>query len=458
MITQSRVLKQISSYRLIPGMNARPTLAMCLMFVLPILAGYPVLAQPPETGSGGVEESRRSILPTTNSKTGEKPDASESVDAADPEEPKISTEDVIAEFKSLATGDDLEYGLEKIAAFDKASASLTETLIKMRQQHTLIFNGYTDERGDYIRFRNEAREAIQDTYRAALDLVIVMPHPDAVRFVMTEVESRRKHDVYDNATFEGSAKMMDLGIPMLYVAQATARSAMMTGKFEVAKRIYEKLSDDEVEEIDKALMAQYDKIKEQFEIEKTLLENDPEDLPKVRFRTTRGDFVVQLFINEAPSTVSHFIQLVESGFYDGCDFFQVVDGLLALTGDPLGDGSTEPEKFLKDEHGKPSVRMPLAGSLVMAKLPIPETPRFVPNSAGTQFAILYRHVPNVTEQQTVFGRVTEGMKVVGALRRMDPRKEKKKGEIKIPPDRILEAEVINRPEQLPEVIYASAPG
>ncbi|MEM6468910.1 MAG: peptidylprolyl isomerase, partial [Planctomycetota bacterium] len=220
----------------------------------------------------------------------------------------------------------------------------------------------------------------------------------------------------------------------------------------------EKLTEEEIEDIDKALMGQFNQIEKQYEIEQELISKDPEDLPRVRFTTTRGDFVVELFINEAPSTAAHFIDLVESGFYDGCDFFQVIEGLLALTGDPLGDGSSTPDRFIMDEHDRSVIRMPLAGSLIMAKMPIPGTPEFVANSAGTQFAILYRPVPNVIDQQTVFGRVVEGRSVVGAFRRVDPNKEKKKGEIQLPPDRIIEAEVINRPEELPEVIYVPAPG
>ena len=168
--------------------------------------------------------------------------------------------------------------------------------------------------------------------------------------------------------------------------------------------------------------------------------------------------VVDLFINEAPSTVSNFIQLAESGFYDGLDFFQVVAGLVALTGDPLGDGSSQPDRFIADEHDRERARKPLLGSLVMAKLPAGENQGFVPNSAGTQFAILLMPYPRASRVQTVFGRVVKGLDVLGALRHIDPSEAKEKNKIVVPPDRILEIKVINRPDSLPPVDYVDLPG
>ena len=130
-----------------------------------------------------------------------------------------------------------------------------------------------------------------------------------------------------------------------------------------------------------------------------------------------------------------------------------------MTGDPAGDGSTEPDQFIPDEHKRETIRMPLAGSLAFLKLPIPDSGgQFVRNSAGTQFAILLAPIPSIINEQTVFGRVIEGMEVVTSLRQVDPKKEKNKNEISLPNDRILSTEVINRPEQLPKVNYLNRPG
>ena len=363
------------------------------------------------------------------------------------------TEAILKEFKKMAPPELYEQGMAALETFEDVSQQFKDKVLQMRRQYILFVNGFSDDRQTYLTLRNESRELMNQAYRKALDLIDFLPHPVAMRFVVTVLEQRFKHDVYNAETLEGAAKMLDYGIRLRYVALAAARAAMCVGDFPLAESLYKNLQEDEIEDKDKALMVQFDAIKKQFETEQELLRNDPEDLPQVRFKTTRGEIVADLYIHEAPSTVAHFIELVESGFYDGLDFFQVVEAMLALTGDPLGDGSSRPDRFLADEHGRDVVRMPLAGSLVMAKLPGPNSD-FIPNTAGTQFAMLFMPFPSISEQQTVFGRITKGLDVLGALRRVDPHKEKKKGAVVMPPDRILEAEILNRPEKLPEVIYA----
>jgi peptidylprolyl isomerase len=223
----------------------------------------------------------------------------------------------------------------------------------------------------------------------------------------------------------------------------------------MARRIYAAIEEEKLEDIDRGLLAQMDTLEESYLGEQQVREKErAEDrLPRVRLKTTRGDVVLELFLDNAPSTVSHFIGLVESHFYDGLDFYQVIDHLLALTGDPAGDGGGNSGRMLADEHDRPDARQALRGSLVMAKLPTGMPGKFVPNSASSQFAILFLPLTHLTEQQTVFGHVIEGMDVISSLRRVDPNAEKKKTDVVIPPDRILSAEVIRRPEKLPEPVY-----
>ena len=179
-------------------------------------------------------------------------------------------------------------------------------------------------------------------------------------------------------------------------------------------------------------------------------EDEKKELPRVLLKTTRGDAVLELFIDSAPSATSQFIRLVEEGFYDDLDFHEVVDHLLALTGDKSGDGRGNTGEFLLDEHEREDARKAFRGSLVMAKLPIGESGEFVPNSASCQFAILFLPALNVSQNQTVFGRVIEGMDAISSLRRANPAETDKKKKVIVPPDRILSAEVIRRPEVLPE--------
>ncbi|MCO8123660.1 peptidylprolyl isomerase [Stieleria sp. TO1_6] len=439
----------------LPKTNAQPPSAQPSTAQPPTT--QPSTAQPPTTQPSTAQPP--TTQPTTTpapTQPGGSPAAG--TPAAATSEEQVTDEQVLKAFQEKAPAEDQEPGTAAVDAFHAAAAKLRAKTLEMRRQHTLVVNGYSDDTDLYRKLRTETRLLINQTYRAALNLLDYMPYPTAARFAVTVLEHRVSHGVYDKDTHEGAARLMDAGVRLLYVAQAAARAGMVTGDFDLADRIYEKLEDGELEDTDRALLGQEELIKKQFETEQELIANDPEDLPKARFLTTRGEIVVELFINEAPSTVAHFINLIESGFYDGLDFFQVVDGLLALTGDPLGDGSARPERYIADEHTGETVRMPLAGSLVMAKLPTAGNRDFVPNSAGTQFAILFMPIPAIIEHQTVFGRVIEGLDVVGELRRVDPTKEKEKNQIVLPPDRILHAEMINRPETLPEVNYAQPPG
>lgn len=443
-------------------MNFRLSLAKFIFsFVLATLAVLPLpcgaIAQEPQSNLDAVEDLTAAETGSVNPDASEilDPAAAESVPTADS---SAGPEVILKEFQSHATPEQFEAGMTALAEFESSAAEFGQKIVKMRRQHTQLVNRLSEDKQLYRTLRNEARDQMNQTYRKSLRLIEFMPHPYAMRFITTVLEQRYKNDIYDKETLEGAAKLLDYQIHIRYIVLLAARTGMVQGDFDLANSIYKNVQEDELEDRDKRLIGRSLEIEKQFAAEQKLLENDPDDLPKVRILTTRGEFTVELYIHSAPSTVSHFIRLAESGFYDGLDFFQVIDGLLALTGDPLGDGSSAPDQKLADEHDREGARMPLYGSLVMAKLPIPDTRIFVPNSAGTQFAILFLPLPSVAEQQTVFGRVIDGFDVLGSLRRVDPSKKKKKNAIVAPPDRIIECEVLNRPDELPEVIYAVPSG
>ncbi|MEO1529574.1 MAG: peptidylprolyl isomerase [Planctomycetota bacterium] len=433
----------------------RPLIAFCLHSTAFLLAAATVpatacFAQAPPTASETNREETAGMSPMTQTGDGELP-----ADAkpADPTEAIESFKNAVEDEQTLAEG------LKSVEVFDQTSLAFKESMVEMRRLYLEYANGNPSTRSktEYLKVRSESRKLMNETYDAALDVLRFMPHPVAARFIVTGLLYRTQRSIYNLGTYEGAGRLLNAGVRLRYVAQSGARSGMVVGDFDFARRVYEKLEQDELEDIDRRMIGLLEQIEKQFATEKELLENQGE-LPQVKFVTTRGEFVADLFIDEAPSTVAHFINLVESGFYDGLDFFQVVNEMLALTGDPVGDGSSKPDQYIADEHGRETIRMPLRGSLVMAKLPIAGTADFVPNSAGTQFAILFMPLPAVTSQQTVFGRIVEGMDVLGELRRVDPNKKKEKNELVLPPDRILTAEILRRPESLPEVQYVVQPG
>ena len=155
-------------------------------------------------------------------------------------------------------------------------------------------------------------------------------------------------------------------------------------------------------------------------------------MPRVKFTTNKGDLVIELFENEAPDTVGTFVQLVESGFYDGLTFHRVLPGFMAQGGCPNGDGTGGPGYEIYDEHDNPNHRKHFGGYLSMAKKPSP-------NSGGSQFFITFLPTPHLNGEHTAFGRVIEGMKTVRSLQHREPTAEDAP-----PPDKILKAEVLRK--------------
>ncbi len=348
---------------------------------------------------------------------------------------------------------------EAMAAFKKKHAEFEQAIGDMRDTYLRYVNGVDntpEAKQRYRQRRDLARQKMNEAYAAALVAFQFVPDQIVAQYIATVVQYRAENEIYQLDTAEGGAKLIDAGVNYLFLFQAAARSAVVAGQFDMARSLYAAIEEDKLEDVDHGLLARLEVLEANYLAEQEIREREQvEDrLPRVRLTTSRGDVVLELFLDNAPSTVSNFIRLVEEGFYDGLDFYQVMDHLLALTGDPSGVGSGGSGKLLMDEHERPDAREAFRGSLVMAKLPIGKTGKFVPNSASSQFAILFLPITHLTEQQTVFGRVIEGMDVVSSLQRVDPNAEKKKTDIIIPPDRILSAEVIRRPEKLPEPAYA----
>lgn len=125
-----------------------------------------------------------------------------------------------------------------------------------------------------------------------------------------------------------------------------------------------------------------------------------------------GRVVIELRPDLAPNHVTRIKELARAGFYDGLNFHRVIDGFMAQTGDPRGDGTGGSGKGrLKAEFSK---EMHLRGTLSMAR-------SSDPNSADSQFFICFEDTPHLDGQYTIFGRVVEGMAYVDNIKRGDAR-------------------------------------
>ncbi|HEX5471371.1 MAG TPA: peptidylprolyl isomerase, partial [Lacipirellulaceae bacterium] len=161
------------------------------------------------------------------------------------------------------------------------------------------------------------------------------------------------------------------------------------------------------------------------------------DLPRVKLTTTKGVIMLELFENEAPQTVANFLTLVKQGFYDGSPFHRVLPEFMAQGGAKNDDGTGGPGYNIRDEVDNPNFRRHFRGSLSMANTG-------EPNTGNSQFFITFVITPHLNGRHTVFGRVIDGMEVLGDLQHRSPMNESNPPK----PDRIIKAEVIReRPHE-----------
>ncbi|MEZ5352737.1 MAG: peptidylprolyl isomerase [Bryobacteraceae bacterium] len=130
---------------------------------------------------------------------------------------------------------------------------------------------------------------------------------------------------------------------------------------------------------------------------------------RVKFETTKGDFLVDVVREWSPNGADRFYELVTTGFYDGARFFRVVPGFVVqfgLKGDPAADAKWD-DATIEDDTPRGMSNLP--ATVVFAA-------KQTPNTRSSQVFI------NLGQNQrldamgfTPFGRVSEGMAVVAAI-------------------------------------------
>lgn len=139
-----------------------------------------------------------------------------------------------------------------------------------------------------------------------------------------------------------------------------------------------------------------------------------------------GRVVIELLPELAPNHVARIKELVRQGFYDGIVFHRVIEGFMAQTGDPTGTGTGGSGKKLDAEFSTESHQR---GIVSMARSQDP-------NSADSQFFIVFDDASFLDEQYTVWGRVIEGMEFVDNIKKGHPRSGAVDG-----PDKIIKMQV-----------------
>ena len=123
-----------------------------------------------------------------------------------------------------------------------------------------------------------------------------------------------------------------------------------------------------------------------------------------------GRVVIEMRPDLAPDTVAQIKELTRQGFYDGLVFHRVIDGFMAQTGDPKGNGTGGSGHKLKAEF---SDEKHVRGTVSMARAQDP-------NSADSQFFICFAPAPFLDGKYTVWGKVVSGMEFIDAIKKGDP--------------------------------------
>ena len=133
---------------------------------------------------------------------------------------------------------------------------------------------------------------------------------------------------------------------------------------------------------------------------------DPANTLVIELKT--GKVLIQLRPDLAPKHVERVKQLAREGFYNGLKFHRVIGGFMAQTGDPTGTGSGGskypdlPAEFTPTAFERGTVGAARTGN---------------PNSANSQFFIIFTHTPHLNGQYTVWGKVIDGMTHVDNIKK-----------------------------------------
>lgn len=120
-----------------------------------------------------------------------------------------------------------------------------------------------------------------------------------------------------------------------------------------------------------------------------------------------GRVVIELRPDLAPKHVARIKELVRQGYYDGLKFHRVIPGFMAQTGCPQGTGMGGSGQKLEAEFSK---EKHVRGTCSMARAANP-------NSADSQFFIMFDRAPHLDNQYSIWGQVVEGLDLVDNIKK-----------------------------------------
>ena len=130
-----------------------------------------------------------------------------------------------------------------------------------------------------------------------------------------------------------------------------------------------------------------------------------------------GTISLELDADTAPITVTNFINLAESGFYNGLTFHRIIDGFMIQGGDPTGTGTGGSDNNSRGEFASNGIQNNIShtrGTISMARNGQDY------NSASSQFFIVHEDSTFLDGNYAAFGHVTDGMDVVDQIAENTP--------------------------------------
>jgi peptidyl-prolyl cis-trans isomerase A (cyclophilin A) len=162
--------------------------------------------------------------------------------------------------------------------------------------------------------------------------------------------------------------------------------------------------------------------------------------PQVLFKTTKGDFVVELDDVKAPKTVDNFLNYVKSGFYSGTIFHRVINGFMIQ-----GGGFT---KDMQQKTTRPPIEIESKNGLKNNKYTIAMARTNDPNSATSQFFVNVKDNAMLDYPSrdgfgyTVFGKVISGMATIDEIKFAETTMRNRMSDVPVEPITIQSATII----------------
>ena len=151
------------------------------------------------------------------------------------------------------------------------------------------------------------------------------------------------------------------------------------------------------------------------------------------FKTSEGEFTVELNVKDTPITTNNFVFLARQGFYNNTIFHRIMKNFMIQGGDPTGTGMGGPGYKFDDEK--------IIGEYTRGTLAMANSGH---NTNGSQFFIMHQDYP-LSKDYVIFGKVVQGLDVIDKIANT-PVQLSAQGELSVPinPPTIYSIDIIEK--------------